>query len=251
MSNGSPWPPPEPGWLIAVEGVEGAGKTTQVRRLQRALEARGYPVLVTREPGGTRLGERLRAILLDPEAGDGELGPRAEALLFAAARAQLVQQVIRPALERGQVVLCDRFVDSSLVYQGIARGLGHQEVAAVNAFATGGLQPDLVVLLRLDPAEGLARARGRQLADRIEAEDLRFHRLVEQGFRLLADEQPERFAVIDAAQPVEQVAAEALRAVLERLSRPRPRHPPSPTDAQAEQPEARTAASPPPTRERR
>jgi len=227
MTNGSPWPSPEPGWLIAVEGVEGAGKTTQLELLRRELEARGFTVLVTREPGGTKVGERIRAILLDPETGDGELSPRAEALLFAAARAQLVQQVIQPAVERGQVVLCDRFVDSSLVYQGIARGLGHQPVAAVNHFATGGLQPDLVVLLRLDPAEGLARARRRDPAtDRFEAEDLQFHRLVEQGFLLLAAEHPDRFAVIDAAQPVEQVAAEVRNAVLERLGNPeRPPHP--------------------------
>jgi dTMP kinase len=254
MRNGPPRPPPPPGWLIAFEGVEGAGKTTQLEFLRRELEARGYKVVVTREPGGTRVGERIRALLLDPEAGDGELGARTEALLFAAARAELVQRVIQPALERGQVVLCDRFIDSSLVYQGVARGLGHRAVAAVNDFATGGLQPDLVVLLRLDPAEGLARARDRRqerAADRIEAEDLRFHRLVEQGFLLLAAEQPERFAVIDAAPPVEQVAAEVRRAVLRRLSRARPRHPPTPTDAQPEQPEAWGAAPQPPTRERR
>ena len=227
MTNGSPWPSPgpEPGWLIAFEGVEGAGKTTQLELLQRELAARGYAVLVTREPGGTRLGERIRAILLDPEASDGELRPRTEALLFAAARAQLVQQVIQPARARGQVVLCDRFVDSSLVYQGIARGLGREAVAAVNHFATGGLQPDLVVLLRLDPADGLARARGRDPAvDRIEVEDLQFHRLVEQGFMLLAAEHPERFAVIDAALPVEQVAAAVSSAVLERLSHPERSH---------------------------
>jgi dTMP kinase len=240
MTNGSPWPSPAPGWLIAFEGVEGAGKTTQLELLQRELETLGYAVLVTREPGGTRLGERIRSILLDPETGDGELAPRTEALLFAAARAQLVQQVIQPALERGQVVLCDRFVDSSLVYQGIARGLGHQPVAAVNHFATGGLQPDLVVLLRLDPAEGLTRARGRDPAfDRIEAEDLQFHRLVEQGFMLLAAEHPERFAVIDAAQPVGQVAAEVRTAALERLTHPGRRDAQSPPAVDAEPPWSR------------
>jgi dTMP kinase len=216
----------EPGHLIAFEGVEGAGKSTQLELLRGVLEGRGDPgdrrggpqpsrpreVVVTREPGGTPAGERVRALLLDPAA---ELHPRTEALLFAAARAELVERVIRPALERGAVVLCDRFLDSSLAYQGGARGLGRGPVEEVNRFATGGLLPDLVVLLDLDPADGLRRRRrGR---DRIEAQDLGFHRQVRDTFRELAAADPTRFAVVDGAAPVPEVAARVHAAVLALL----------------------------------
>ncbi len=198
----------DPGRLIAFEGVEGAGKSTQLALLREALEGRGREVVVTREPGGTPAGERIRAVLLDPEV---ELHPRAEALLFAAARAELVEAVIRPALERGAVVLCDRYLDSSLAYQGGARGLGRGPVTEVNRFATGGLVPDLVVLLDLDPASGLRRRAGE--LDRIEAQDLAFHRRVRQAFCDLAAADPGRFAVIDAAAPVQEVAARVQAAV--------------------------------------
>jgi dTMP kinase len=209
----------DPGRLIAFEGVEGAGKSTQLELLRRALEGRGGPpegrgreVVVTREPGGTPAGERVRSLLLDPAV---ELHPRAEALLFAAARAELVERVIRPALERGAVVLCDRYLDSSLAYQGGARGLGLGPVTEVNRFATGGLVPYLVVLLDLDPADGLAR-RARH-PDRIEAQDLGFHRRVREAFLDLAAADPERFAVVDAAAPVDEVAAQVRSAVLALL----------------------------------
>jgi dTMP kinase len=197
------------GRLIAFEGVEGAGKSTQLELLRQTLEKAGHQVVSTREPGGTTAGERVRSILLDR---DSTLHPRAEALLFAAARAQLVQQVIRPALQRGETVLCDRYLHSSLAYQGVARDLGVEPVAAINAFATGGLMPDLVVLLVVDPAEGLGRGRGER--DRIEDQDLEFHQRVERGFLELAAADPERFAVVDAARPAEQVAAEVRAAVL-------------------------------------
>jgi dTMP kinase len=200
------------GRLIAFEGVEGAGKSTQVELLRQALEKAGHRVVTTREPGGTPLGEQVRSILLDPASA---LEARTEALLFAASRAQLVEQVIRPALERGEVVLCDRYLDSSLAYQGAARGLGVEAVAAINRFATAGLVPDLVVLLRLDPAEGLARGRGGR--DRIERQDLEFHRRVARGFLDLAAADPDRFVVIDAAAPPDQVAAEVRAAVLRTL----------------------------------
>jgi len=206
--------PPSQGWLIVFEGVEGAGKSTQLELLRQALEKAGRKVVATREPGGTPVGERVRSILLDPAA---TVHPRAEALLFAAARAQHVEQVIRPALERGEVVLCDRYLDSSLVYQGAARGLGQEPVAAINRFATAGLVPDLVVLLRLDPAEGLARGRGGR--DRIESQDLEFHRVVARAFLELAAADPERFAVVDAAQPVDRVALQVRAAVLRRIGR--------------------------------
>ena len=201
------------GRLIAFEGVEGAGKSTQLELLRRALEEGGHKVLATREPGGTMVGERVRSLLLDPSS---EVDPRAEALLFAAARAQLVEQVIRPALERGEVVLCDRYLHSSLAYQGAARGLGREEVAAINRFATAGLLPDVVVLLRLDPAEGLARGRGGR--DRIECQDLDFHRRVAEAFLDLAAAEPDRFAVIDAARPPGRVAADVHAIVLARIA---------------------------------
>ena len=216
----------DPGRLIAFEGVEGSGKSTQLELLRRVLEGRGGPgdrrggpplsqgreVVVTREPGGTPAGERVRSVLLDPEV---ELHPRAEALLFAAARAELVEAVIRPALERGAVVLCDRYLDSSLAYQGAARGLGQGPVEEVNRFATGGLLPDLVVLLDLDPASGLRRRAG--ALDRIEAQDLGFHRRVREAFRDLAAADPARFAVVDATAPVPEVAAQVQAAVLALL----------------------------------
>ena len=205
----------QPGTLIAFEGVEGAGKSTQLDLLRCELERRGHEVVVTREPGGTPAGERVREVLLDPGV---ELHPRAEALLFAAARAQLVEQVIRPALERGVVVLCDRYLDSSLAYQGSGRGLGRAPVEEVNRFATGGLLPDLVVLLDLDPADGLARRAGRP--DRIEGQDLAFHRRVREAFRDLAAADPKRFAVVDAAAPVAEVADQVQAAVLALLERP-------------------------------
>jgi dTMP kinase len=202
----------DPGRLIAFEGVEGAGKSTQLELLRQALERRSKEVVVTREPGGTPAGERVRALLLDPQL---ELDPRAEALLFAAARAELVERVIRPALERGAVVLCDRYLDSSLAYQGGARGLGRGPVEDVNRFATGGLLPDLVLLLDLDPATGLGR-RARD-PDRIEAQALDFHRRVRDAFRDLAAADPERFCVVDASAPVPEVAAQVRAAVLPLL----------------------------------
>ena len=205
-------PSPSQGRLIAFEGVEGAGKSTQVELLRQALEKAGHRVVTTREPGGTPVGEQVRSILLDPAS---TLDARTEALLFAAARAQLVAQVIRPALERAEIVLCDRYLDSSLAYQGAARGLGLEPVAAINGFATEGLLPDLVVLLRVDPAEGLARQRGGR--DRIERQDLEFHQRVAQGFLDLAAADPERFVVIDGAAPVDRVAAEVRAAVLRGL----------------------------------
>ena len=204
----------DPGRLIAFEGVEGSGKSTQLELLRQALEGRGREVVVTREPGGTPAGERMRAVLLDPEV---ELHPRTEALLFAAARAELVEAVIRPALERGAVVLCDRYLDSSLAYQGGARGLGLGPVEEVNRFATGGLLPDLVVLLDLDPADGLGRRRRDR--DRIEAQDLGFHQRVRQAFRDLAAADPGRFAVVAAAAPVAEVAARVQAAALALLER--------------------------------
>jgi dTMP kinase len=206
------------GVMIAFEGGDGTGKSTQIRMLRSAIEGEGHDVLVTREPGGTAIGERIRDVVLslDHEAMDD----RAEALLYAAARAQHVEEVIRPALAKGSVVLCDRFVDSSLVYQGAARGLGEEEVAELNRWATGGLRPDLVVLLDLDPTAGLERAAGSGPADRLEAAGLDFHVLVRDAYRRLAEAEPDRFLVLDARRaPAEvhrEIRVRVLRALTER-----------------------------------
>jgi dTMP kinase len=188
------------GTFIVFEGVEGAGKGTQIRLAREFLEGLGHEVLVTREPGGTELGERLRDSVLDR----GEsVDPRAEALLFAASRAQHVTRVIRPALEEGKIVLCDRYLDSSLAYQGTGRGLGEQDVLSLNVWATQGLFPDLVILLHLEPDRGLARIGAEQ--DRIEAEDESFHAKVADAFLKIADDHPERFRVIPADAPPDVV----------------------------------------------
>jgi dTMP kinase len=188
------------GTFIVFEGVEGAGKGTQVRLAREFLEELGHPVLVTREPGGTELGERLRDSLLDHNE---SVDSRAEALLFAASRAQHVSRVIRPALEEGKVVLCDRYLDSSLAYQGTGRGLGEQDVLSLNVWATQGLFPDLVMLLHLEPDRGLARIGTEQ--DRIEAEDESFHAKVADAFLRIAEDHPERFRIINADAPPDVV----------------------------------------------
>jgi dTMP kinase len=198
------------GLFVVFEGVEGAGKGTQIELARDYVKSRGLEVVVTREPGGTGFGDRVRETILDPAV--GRIDPRAEALMFAAARAHLVSTVIRPALESGKVVLCDRFVDSSVAYQGVARGLGEQDVLTLNAWATQGLFPDMVILLHLEPEAGLARA-GDDL-DRIEAEDLEFHAKVADAYLKIAEESPDRFRVVDAAGSTEEVA-KRVQAVLD------------------------------------
>jgi dTMP kinase len=198
------------GRLITVEGLDGAGKTTLVGRLAAALDERGQPVFVLREPGGIDVSERIRALVLDPEL---RICPRAEALLFAAARAQLVDEELRPMLERGDWVLLDRFVDSSLAYQGAGRGLGVDGVRALNEFATGGLAPDRTLLLRVDPEVGLARLAGEADADRLERERAEFFTAIAGAYDSLAEADPERFAVIDASREPDAVLADALAAV--------------------------------------
>jgi dTMP kinase len=196
--------------LITVEGLDGAGKTTLIASLARALEDRGESVLVLREPGGVEVSERIRDLLADPGL---EIDARAEALLYAAARAQLVAEELRPLLERGTTVLLDRFVDSSLAYQGAGRRLGVEEIRALNAFGTGGLEPDRTLLLRIDPAAGLARIAGRP-ADRLEQAGSEFFSAVAAAYAKLAAAEPERFVVIDAAQPPDAVLDQALAALV-------------------------------------
>lgn len=190
--------------FLTFEGPDGCGKSTQARLLAEKLRSQGYDVFLTREPGGTSLGEAVRELLLGKEY---ELTSSAEALLYAAARAQHVEEKIRPALAKGQIVICDRFVDSSLAYQGYGLGLSLQRLREINLFATSGLEPDLTILLDLDPQIGLARARaGRGQTDRIEERDGAFHKQVREGFLDLARSQPERFAVIQVeGLPPEEV----------------------------------------------
>jgi len=192
--------------LISLEGIDGAGKTTVAVRLAEALGA-----VLLREPGGVALSERIRELVKDPAL---HVDPRAEALLYAAARAQLVAEQLRPRLAAGETVVLDRFVDSSLAYQGAGRGLGVEEIRRLNLFGTGGLQPDRTLLLRLDPAAALARAAGRgEAADRLEQEEADFFATIAAAYDALAAAEPERFAVIDAAQPPDAVLADCLAAV--------------------------------------
>jgi dTMP kinase len=206
------------GRLITVEGVDGAGKTTLVDALAGAMRARGLEVTVLREPGGVELSERIRALVKDPALA---VHPRAEALLYAAARAQLVAEQLEPRLAAGDWVLLDRFVDSSLAYQGAGRELGVDPIRRLNAFATGGLVPDRTLLLRIDPAAGLARAAGRhEDADRLEREALAFFAAVATAYDELAAAEPDRFAVVDAGREPGAVLADALAAVEPLLQSP-------------------------------
>src|SRR5262245_42063039 len=187
------------GLFVVFEGVEGAGKGTQIELARDYVRSKGLEVVVTREPGGTGFGDRVRDTILDPTV--GRIDPRAEALMFASARAHLVSTVIRPALESGKVVLCDRFVDSSVAYQGVARGLGEQDILTLNAWATQGLFPDMVILLHVEPETGLARAGDEP--DRFESENLEFHAKVADAYLKIAEESPDRFRVVDASGTAE------------------------------------------------
>jgi dTMP kinase len=205
------------GMLIAVEGGEGSGKSTQAALLAVWLRERGVAVTTTHEPGATHFGAQVRRILLD--SADGALTPRAEALLFAADRAHHVDTVIRPALERGEVVITDRYVDSSLAYQGAGRALSVDDIRRLSRWATSGLLPDLTILLDVDPEIGLERARtGGREQDRLERESLEFHQRVRRAFRALADSAPDRYLVVNADRRPEGVAAVVRSAAAKRLT---------------------------------
>ncbi len=201
---------PDGGLFVALEGGEGAGKSTQASRLVEWLRGSGHEVVVTREPGATAVGARVRELLLDPGTA---LGPHAEALLYAADRAEHVATVIRPALQRGAVVVSDRYIDSSIAYQGFGRGLEPETVAAMSRWATGGLLPDLTVLLDLPVGAGRTRLHARGGLDRMEAEADAFHERVRQGFGQLAAAEPARYTVLDATGGIDQVAQQVRAAV--------------------------------------
>lgn len=207
--------------FITFEGIEGCGKTTQVRLLVDFLTSRGHNVTVTREPGGCAIADQVRAILLDAE--NNALVPLAELLLYAAARAQHVEEVIRPALAAGGIVICDRFTDATVAYQGYGRSLDLDLVDRLNRIATGGIMPDLTVLLDCPEETGLARAMGRinstagAREERFEQESLRFHRAVRRGYLRLAEADPHRFMVLDATRGIEETAAEIADKILARI----------------------------------
>jgi len=199
------------GLFITFEGGEGCGKSTQSRLLLKKLEQQNVPVVLTHEPGGTVLGNELRKTL--KRRRDSSISPQAELFLLAASRAQLVTEVIRPALKEGKVVLCDRFTHSTMVYQGYGRGLDFTAIQMVNNMATRYLNPDLIILLDISPEQGLARKQS--LKDRFELEDLSFHRRVREGYVKMAAAEPDRWLVIDASLPKGKIA----KIIWDRVSR--------------------------------
>ncbi len=206
------------GKLFTFEGSEGSGKSTQIELLAEELSGMGHEVLVTREPGGTEIGEEIRHLLIHNSKGD-KMVPEAELLLFAAARAQLVRELMQPALEKGHIVLCDRFLDSTTVYQGAARSISSDPVAFINQFATGQVTPNLTFIMDVPVEESIRRVKRRvtDLPDRMERENIDFYNKVREGYLLLARSLPQRFHVVDGTQPLESNREEILKIVLENL----------------------------------
>jgi dTMP kinase len=201
--------------FITFEGSEGCGKTTQITLLADHLRQQGYEVLTTREPGGTPIGEQIRGVLMSMKNQD--MHARSEILLFQASRAQLVERVIRPHLEKGGIVLSDRYADSTIAYQGYGRGVDLAKLRVLIDFATGGLQPNLTLLLDIDVQEGLQRRNKEGQINRLDALEIDFYRRVSLGFRTLADQAPERWVSIDADRPPAVVQADILQVVSDRL----------------------------------
>ena len=191
------------GIFITMEGPDGSGKSTQIDLLKEYLESAGYDVLITREPGGNRISEAIREIILNSEY--TEMSPVTEMMLYASARAQLIAEVIGPAIESGKAVISDRFVDSSLVYQGMARGLGAENVYEINKVAIGEYMPQLTIMLDLPAEVGISRKKDQKELDRMELESLEFHKKVAAGYREMAERFPERIKRIDATLPIEEI----------------------------------------------
>ncbi|WP_166245780.1 dTMP kinase [Paenibacillus turpanensis] len=206
------------GWFITVEGPEGAGKTTMITGVAEALQAEGYRVMVTREPGGIEIAEQIRGIILNPA--NTAMDARTEALLYAAARRQHLSEKVVPALQQGIIVICDRFIDSSLAYQGFARGLGIDEVWGINRFATEDVMPDVTFYLDIEPEIGLARiqASKQREVNRLDLEKLDFHKRVREGYHKLLARFPERITVIDAEQPPEQMIRQVYESLKQQLN---------------------------------
>jgi len=203
--------------FITLEGPEGSGKTRQIGPLAEFLRQQGYLVLLTREPGGTRIGDQVRLILSDLD--NAEMIPRTEILLFQASRAQLVEQVVQPHLRKNGIVLCDRYADSTLAYQGYGHQVSLEQLGALINFATGGLKPDLTLLLDIDVQEGLRRKTQGGEWNRLDAYDLEFHQRVRLGYLQMVEQEPERWVVVDAGQSPEVVQSLLREIVSERISR--------------------------------
>ena len=202
--------------FITLEGPEGSGKSTQIKRLAKRLEALGYPVVTTREPGGTPISDQIRHVLVRME--NKELHPRTEILLFLAARAQLVEQVIKPALLDGKIILCDRYGDSTLAYQGYGHGLDLDQLRQMLDFATDHLKPDLTILLDLDVKIGLMRKKAEDEWNRLDAYEVLFHERVREGYLTLAHEEPERWRIVDASQGIDAVQEDLFQIILDALN---------------------------------
>ena len=202
--------------FVTLEGPDGGGKSTQARELAAHLRQGGVDVLLTREPGGTPIGDQIRNVLMSLD--NAGMIPRAEFLLFSASRAQLVHQIIRPHLEKDGVVICDRFYDSSLAYQGYGHQLDLEVLRTITAFATGGLKPDLTLLLDLPAESGLGRRREAGHWNRLDDYDLEFHRRLRRGYQLMTTAEPERWVAVDAPQPMDDVQAEIRSIVAHRLA---------------------------------
>jgi dTMP kinase len=205
--------------FITFEGGEGAGKSTAIKRIVEKLTSEGYEIVLTREPGGTPIAEEIRNVILDKK--NTAMDPRTEALLYAASRRQHLVEKVIPALKEGKLVLCDRFLDSSLAYQGGARGIGIDTVYNMNLFATEGMLPDLTILFDIKPEEGLARiaANSQREVNRLDVEKLTFHNKVRDSFHELAKKFPERFVIVDASKTPDEVFEDAYKAIEDRLKK--------------------------------
>ena len=201
--------------FITFEGSEGSGKTTQIPKVGQFLAQAGYSVFSTREPGGTSIGDQIRQVLLANK--NTEMHPRTEILLFQASRAQLVEQEIQPRIKKGEIVLCDRYADSTIAYQGYGHRVNLTQLRNIVNFATGGLKPDLTLFLDLDVSVGLARRRKDGDVNRLDAFELAFHQRVRAGYHELAASEPDRWVIIDATQPLHQVQQDLCDAILSRL----------------------------------
>lgn len=199
------------GKFITFEGIEGCGKTTQIKLLDKFLQQKGFKTVLTREPGGTAIGDKIRNILLDPD--NKEMFPKTEWLLYAAGRSQHVEELIKPSLAKGMIVLSDRYTDSTIAYQGAARKLDIDTLKKINDIATGGLKPNLTIVLDIEAEEGLKRAHGRGSLDRFEQEAIDFHKRVREGYRGIVKAEPERVKIVDGSKSVGEIHKEIVKII--------------------------------------